>query len=114
MSALAQKDELGRLFFAFSDRNRRGIMAKLAISPATMTEIAEPLDLSLQSAWKHVKVLEEAGLVTHQKAGRTRTCRLEAEPIQALATYLDHYREFWEHNLDNLEAIMKSRKSRRK
>ncbi len=114
MTAAAQKDELGGLFFAFSDRNRRGIMAQLALSPATMTEIAEPLDLSLQSAWKHVKVLEEAGLISHHKAGRTRTCQLEAEPIQALATYLNHYREFWERNLDNLEAVMKSRKSRRK
>ena len=114
MTAVAQKDELGRLFFAFSDPNGRDILAKLAIEPATMTDIAVPLNLSLQSAWKHVKVLEEAGLISHHKVGRTRTCRLEAEPFQTLTAYLDHYRVFWERNLDNLDVVMKSRKKGRK
>jgi DNA-binding transcriptional ArsR family regulator len=107
---------LSATLFAISDPTRRGILARLAKGDATVSELAEPYDMSLAAISKHLKVLEGAGLVSRGREAQWRPCHLEAEPLQAVAAWVDDYRKFWERNLDSLGEYLKTmqRKSPRK
>jgi DNA-binding transcriptional ArsR family regulator len=87
---------------ALADPARRRIVVRLADGPASVSELAAPLPMSLPGVMKHVRVLEEAGLLTHRKEGRTRWCELRPEPLAALDGWLDRYRVFWDGQLDAL------------
>ena len=100
-------DPLSATLAALADPTRQGILARLANGDATVTELAAPYDMSLAAVSKHLKVLENAGLVSRGKQAQWRPCHLEADPLQALSDWLQEYRQFWERSLDGLADYLK-------
>lgn len=99
-------DPLSLTLSALADPTRRGILARLAGGDATVTQLAEPYDMSLAAVSKHIKVLEGAGLVSRGRQSQWRPCHLEAAPLRAATEYLEAYRRFWDRNLDSLETYL--------
>ena len=99
---------LDSTFAALSDATRRGILARLASGEASVTELAKPYDMSLPAVSKHLRVLESAGLVARSKDGRVHRCRLEAAPLKSAADWIEHYRRFWEAQLDSLQRFLET------
>ena len=99
-------DPLSATIFAIADPTRRGLLARLARGAATVGELAEPYDMSVAAISKHLKVLEGAGLISRGREAQWRPCRLEAKPLEAVADWLGDYRQFWERNLDSLDAYL--------
>lgn len=99
-------DPLSTTLAALADPTRRGLLARLALGEASVTELAEPYDMSLAAVSKHLKVLEGAGLIARGKRAQWRPCRLEAGPLRDVATWLEHYRSFWEAGLDRLDTYL--------
>jgi len=98
---------LDSTFAALSDATRRGILARLARQGETsVSELAAPYKMSLPAVSKHLRVLEHAGLVSRQKDGRVHRCRLRAEPMKDAAAWIEHYRQFWESQLDSLARYL--------
>src|SRR6266446_2666755 len=100
-------DRLSTTFSALADPTRRAILARLASGEATVTELAEPFEMSLPAVSKHLKVLQRAGLIARGREAQWRPCRLEAAPLQDAADWIEHYRRFWEESLDRLDAYLK-------
>jgi DNA-binding transcriptional ArsR family regulator len=101
-------DRLSATLFALADPTRRGLLARLASGDATVTELAEPYDMSLAAVSKHLKVLEGAGLVSRGREAQWRPCHLEGAPLRAVSEWLDDYRRFWDRNLDSLADYLKT------
>jgi DNA-binding transcriptional ArsR family regulator len=101
---------LDRTFSALSDPTRRDILERLARGPASISELARPFGISLPGMLKHVHVLEEARLVTTEKCGRRRECRLGPEPMDDATEWMVRFRRLWEHRLDRLEEIIERTK----
>ena len=101
-------DQLSVVFGALADPTRRAILVRLADGPATVNEIAEPFDMTLPAVSKHLKVLERAGLISRGREAQWRPCKLEAEPLRAATEWIGRYRQFWDANLDRLDAHLKS------
>ena len=99
-------DRLSVTFSALADPTRRAILARLISGAASVTELAEPFEMSLPAVSKHLKVLEHAGLITRGREAQWRPCRLEAGPLKDAADWLDHYRHFWEQSFDRLEDYL--------
>ena len=98
---------LDSTFAALSDATRRGILARLARQGETsVSDLAAPYKMSLPAVSKHLRVLEHAGLVSRQKDGRVHRCRLRAEPMEDAAAWIEHYRQFWEAQLDSLARYL--------
>jgi DNA-binding transcriptional ArsR family regulator len=98
---------LDSTFAALSDATRRGILARLARHGETsVSDLAAPYQMSLPAVSKHLRVLEHAGLVSRQKDGRVHRCRLRAEPMKDAAAWIEHYRQFWEAQLDSLARYL--------
>ena len=95
-------DQLSTTFAALSDPTRRAILARLASSEASVTELAEPFEMSMPAISKHLKVLERAGLITRGREAQWRPCRIEAAPLKDVAAWVDHYRDIWERRFDRL------------
>lgn len=95
-------DPLDLVFSALSDPTRRAIVVRLSTGEASVSELAEPFDVSLPAITKHLAVLEHAGLLEHEKKGRVRHCRLVATPMRAADDWLGGYRRFWEDRFDSL------------
>ena len=91
-------------FAALADPTRRAILARLATGEATVSELAEPFNISQPSISKHLKVLERAGLISRGRAAQTRPCRLEPKPLQQAAHWIESYRHLWEDSFDRLGA----------
>lgn len=104
------QDRLSSTLFALADPTRRGILARLATGDATVTELAEPFDMSLAAVSKHLKVLETAGLISRGREAQWRPCHLEAAPLADLSAWLEDYRRFWDRSLDSLAAYLKTMK----
>ena len=102
-----QPDDLSATFAALADPTRRAILARLAMGEASVTELAEPFEMSLPAISKHLKVLERAGLVTRGREAQWRPCRLDPAPLRGAAEWLEHYRRFWEASLDRLELYLR-------
>jgi DNA-binding transcriptional ArsR family regulator len=100
---MVQQMELDRAFAALSDATRRGILERLGRGPATIGELAEPTGMTLTGLKKHVQVLEDAGLVTTEKVGRSRLCRLGTDRLDDALGWIAHYQRLWERKLDGLE-----------
>ena len=100
-------DPLSTTFSALADPTRRAILARLPSGEATVTELAEPFEMSLPAVSKHLKVLQRAGLIARGREAQWRPCRLEAAPLQDAADWIEHYRRFWEESLDRLDAYLK-------
>lgn len=99
-------DRLSITFSALADPTRRAILARLVSGEASVTELAEPFEMSLPAVSKHLKVLERAGLVVRSREAQWRPCRLKAGPLKDAADWLDHYRRFWEQSFDRLENYL--------
>lgn len=95
-------DRLSTTLSALADPTRRGILARLASGEATVSELAEPYDMSLAAVSKHLKVLENAGLISRSKEAQWRPCKLEAAPMAEVADWVETYRRFWDESLDRL------------
>ena len=101
-------DRLSNTLAALADPTRRAILARLALGETSVTELAEPFAMSLPAVSKHLKVLERAGLIKRSREAQWRPCRLEAGPLQDVAAWLEHYRQFWDESLDRLEALLEA------
>lgn len=99
-------DALDLVFSAVADPTRRAILQSLGEKSATISEIARPFSVSLNAISKHVMVLERAGLVLREVQGREHLCSLNPRPLEDAASWLDHYRQFWEIRLDALERYV--------
>jgi len=111
--------DLNTTFAALADPTRRAILARLASGKSSVTELAEPFEMSLPAISKHLKVLERAGLIARGREAQWRPCRLAAGPLKDAADWLEHYRRFWEQSFDRLddylrELQMKEKKHGRK
>ena len=99
-------DRLDRTFGALADPTRRAILARLAKGEASVTELAEPFEMSLPAVSKHLKVLERAGLVSRGRERQWRPARLRAGPIREVAEWTDRYRRFWDERYDRLDEYL--------
>jgi DNA-binding transcriptional ArsR family regulator len=99
-------NSLDKTFAALADPARRAMVERLAQGPATVSELAAPLPMSLAGAMLHLKVLEESGLVTSQKVGRVRTCRVDPAMLSQVEKWIAERRVLWERNLDSLGAFL--------
>ena len=100
-------DRLSTTFAALADPTRRAILARLALGEATVTELAEPFEMSLPAISKHLKVLEQAGMIAQSREKQWRPRRLEPQALKEAADWLDYYRQFWEQSFDRLDAYLK-------
>ena len=99
--------ELDATFAALADPTRRAILARLALGEASVNELAEPFDMSQPAVSKHIKVLENAGLVSRSRDAQRRPCKLEAAPLRDIAEWLETYRRLWDERLDRLGDYLK-------
>ncbi|HEY1470002.1 MAG TPA: metalloregulator ArsR/SmtB family transcription factor [Candidatus Acidoferrum sp.] len=105
-------EDLDSTFGALADPTRRAILATLMLGQASITELAKPHRMSLPAVMKHVRVLEEAGLVSQKKIGRTRRCQLAAQPLKKAEQWLSQYRTFWEGTFDALERYLSQQENK--
>ena len=103
---LDQTAELDRVFQALADPGRRVMMERLSQGPASVSELARPLDMSLAAVLQHVQVLEASGLVRSQKAGRTRTCSINPAALRSAEQWISTRRALWERRLDRLGEVL--------
>jgi DNA-binding transcriptional ArsR family regulator len=101
-----QTEKLDGIFYALSDPTRRLIMGRLAEGEATVKELASPFSMSLPAVSKHLKVLEKAGLLVRQVDGRVHRMRLQPDGLKTASEWVDHYRRFWDTQLDRLSAFL--------
>ncbi|MEV4708072.1 metalloregulator ArsR/SmtB family transcription factor [Actinoplanes sp. NPDC049316] len=100
-------DRLSVIFAALADPTRRAILARLAEGDATVTQLAEPFEISLPAISRHLKVLENAGLITRSRSAQWRSSSLQAEPLREAAAWMERYRRFWDENLTRLDAHLR-------
>lgn len=100
-------DQLSATFSALSDPTRRAILARLASGEASVTELAEPFEISLPAVTKHLKVLQHAGLIARSREAQWRPCRLKAAPLKEVANWVERYRQFWEQSFDRLDDYLR-------
>jgi DNA-binding transcriptional ArsR family regulator len=100
-------EPLDTTFGALADPTRRAILARLALGETSVTELARPFAMSLPAVSKHLRVLEEAGLLARARDGRIHRCHIEAAPMRAAAEWIARYRAFWEERFDALERYLK-------
>jgi DNA-binding transcriptional ArsR family regulator len=98
--------QLDAVFHALADSTRRQIVRGLSRGSASVSELAEPFDMSLPAVSKHLAVLERAGLVRRERDGRFQRCRLLAAPLDDASEFIEHYRSFWQHNLERLAQFV--------
>ena len=97
---------LDATFAALADSTRRAILARLATGDATVTELAEPFEMSLPAVSKHLRVLQDAGLVVQGRRAQWRPCRIDLEPLQDVAAWMEAYRRLWEGRLERLDVYL--------
>jgi len=99
-------DQLSSTFAALADPTRRAILARLALGETSVTELAEPFEMSMPAVSKHLKVLERAGLIARGREAQSRPCRLQPGPLQDAASWIEEYRRFWEASIDRLSDYL--------
>jgi DNA-binding transcriptional ArsR family regulator len=104
-------DQLSATFAALADPTRRAILARLASGEASVTQLAEPFEMSMPAISKHLKVLERAHLIARGREAQWRPCRLEAAPLKDIADWIEHYRAFWEQSFDRLDNYLRELKA---
>ena len=110
---MVSADSLSATFAALADPTRRAMLRHLARGNATVTELAEPFDLSLPTISKHLKVLERAGLVTRAREAQFRPVQIRAKPLREAAGWIEAYRELWEHRFDRMAEYLEELQKRR-
>lgn len=103
-------DQLSTTFAALADPTRRAILARLVSGGASVTELAEPFDMSLPAVSRHLKVLRRAGLITRGREAQWRPCQLDAKPLQDVADWVEQYRCFFEQSFDRLDDYLREMK----
>ncbi|MBO0852823.1 MAG: helix-turn-helix transcriptional regulator [Nocardia sp.] len=106
----SEPDPIGRVFSAIADPTRRAIVERLVRGPATVTEVAAPLAMSLPAVMQHLQVLEAAGVIVTEKVGRVRSCRVEPAALRAGEQWLSRQRTDWERQLDRLDDYLQEGK----
>ena len=99
-------DRLSSTFSALADPTRRAILSRLALGETSVTELAEPFDMSLPAISKHLKVLERAGLIARGREAQWRPCRIEPDALKPVDTWLEDYRQLWNERLDRLDVYL--------
>ena len=107
-------DRLSATFAALADPTRRAILARLASGESSVTELAEPFDMSLPAVSKHLKVLERAGLIARGREAQWRPCRIEPRGLKEVDNWLERYRRFWEQSLDRLDDYLRELQTKEK
>jgi DNA-binding transcriptional ArsR family regulator len=107
-------ETLTHTFAALADPTRRAILARLALGEASVLELAEPFAMSQPAISRHLKVLEQAGLISRGRDAQRRPCRLEAKPMQAVAAWIGDFRRFWEESYERLDLVLDDLKAREK
>ena len=110
----ATADSLTATFAALADPTRRAILARLAAGEASVTALAEPFDMSLPAISKHLKVLENAGLIARGRDAQWRPCRLDAGPLRDIADWVSHYKQHWEQSFDKLDSYLRELQKKEK
>lgn len=103
-----ETDPLSRTFAALADPTRRAILARLASGEATVNELAEPFEVTLQAVSKHLKVLERAGLISRRRDAQYRPCRFESAPLDSAIDWVEQHRQVWRQRLDLLETHLRN------
>jgi DNA-binding transcriptional ArsR family regulator len=99
-------DQLSSTFAALADPTRRAILARLSLGETSVTELAQPFEMSMPAVSKHLKVLERAGLISRGREAQWRPCRLDASPLKDATSWLEAYRRFWSSHVDALERYL--------
>jgi DNA-binding transcriptional ArsR family regulator len=107
-------DRLSATFAALADPTRRAILARLASGETSVTELAEPFDMSLPAVSKHLKVLERAGLILRGREAQWRPCRIEPRALKEVDDWLERYRRFWEQSFDRLDEYLRELQAKEK
>jgi DNA-binding transcriptional ArsR family regulator len=105
-------DQLSATFAALADPTRRAILARLLSGERSVTELAEPFDMSMPAVSKHLRVLERAGLIARRKEAQWRRCRIDAGPLRDVANWAERYRHIWEERLDRLDEYLQHVKTK--
>ncbi len=105
-------DPLSATFAALADPTRRAILARLVSGECSVTELAEPFDMSLPAVSKHLRVLERAGLIARGRVAQWRPCRIEAGPLKQVADWTERYRHIWEERFDRLDKYVQQMKAK--
>jgi DNA-binding transcriptional ArsR family regulator len=105
-------DRLSTTFGALADPTRRAILARLVSGEASVTQLAEPFRMSLPAVSKHLKVLENAGLIARSREAQWRPCQLNARPLKEVADWAEHYRKFFEQSFDRLDIYLRDMKEK--
>jgi DNA-binding transcriptional ArsR family regulator len=100
-------DQLSVVFGALADPTRREILSRLADGDATVTELGEPFAISMPAISRHLKVLEQAGLISRSRSGQWRSSTLEAAPLKEATDWMERYRQFWDASFDRLDAHLR-------
>ena len=103
-----ETDPLSTTFAALADPTRRAILARLATGEATVNELAEPFEITLQAVSKHLKVLERAGLISRGRDAQYRPCHLESAPLDSAIGWIEQHRNIWQQRLDQLEQYLRT------
>jgi DNA-binding transcriptional ArsR family regulator len=111
---MSPSQRLDSTFAALADPTRRAILARLASGEASVTELAQPFAMSQPAISKHLKVLEQAGLISRGRDAQCRPRRLEAKPLREASGWLETYREFWEGSFQRLDALLEEMKTKEK
>ncbi len=109
---MVTQEQLDATFAALADPTRRAILARLAGAEASVTELARPFSISQPAISKHLKVLEQAGLISRGRQAQRRPCRIEARPLAEATGWLERYRAVWEGNFQRLDAVLDDLKGR--
>ena len=107
-------DSLSTTFAALADPTRRAILSRLQMGECSVSDLAEPFDMSLPAVSKHLRVLERAGLVSQRREAQWRHCRIEASPLRDVVDWAESYRHLWEERLDRLDLYLKQAKTKEK
>src|SRR6186713_226647 len=107
-------DHLSATFAALADPTRRAILARLASGECSLTELAEPFEMTVPAVSKHLRVLERAGLVARRREAQRRPCRIEAGPLKEVVEWADRYRHIWEKRLDRLDIYLQQLQTKEK
>src|SRR3954447_11326654 len=102
----AEREPVDRVFHALADPSRRVIVERLSLGPATVSELAQPLPMSLAAVVQHLQVLQVSGLVSSEKVGRVRTCRIEPAALRPIERWIGARRSSWERRLDRLGGYL--------
>jgi DNA-binding transcriptional ArsR family regulator len=106
------EDRLSTTFAALADPTRRAILSRLLIGECSVSELAEPFEMSMPAVSKHLRVLENAGLIAQRRDAQWRRCRITGEPLKEVFDWAEHYRHVWEERLDRLDEYVQQLKAK--